>query len=272
MTELHDSRTAGQQLLPAASPMINLMPYRTHETHGYQARFGSSIPAERTYGYPAVQGYQTIHEQMCSAPLPPDHCDEDSVSATGTIEPLHLNILQQDRQRTAFEDNHRICQFLNDGQHYLDSDSIQPSAYYLEDGFHALQEARFSSASTFETTQHGLYQSPYSDSVTPPSGSRSPIAGWSRLHRNTIEGLSRGEYATVEREDLEEDDVGSDKPYARLIWEALMQAPGHRMMLREIYAWFQCNTNKARESGSNGWQNSIRHNLSMNQVCTFHCS
>ena len=61
-----------------------------------------------------------------------------------------------------------------------------------------------------------------------------------------------------------------DKPYARLIYEALMQAPGHRMMLREIYDWFQRNTTKPCESGSNGWQNSIRHNLSMNQVCFVH--
>jgi hypothetical protein len=57
-----------------------------------------------------------------------------------------------------------------------------------------------------------------------------------------------------------------DKPYARLIHEALMQAPGHRLMLREIYDWFVQNTNKPTESGTNGWQNSIRHNLSMNLV------
>lgn len=66
-------------------------------------------------------------------------------------------------------------------------------------------------------------------------------------------------------EDEEEAPI-MDKPYARLIYEALMQAPGHSMMLRDIYDWFAINTNKPRESGSNGWQNSIRHNLSMNQV------
>lgn len=67
--------------------------------------------------------------------------------------------------------------------------------------------------------------------------------------------------------DGQEDEEGSgDKPYARLIHEALMQAPGHRMMLREIYDWFVRNTTKPSESGTNGWQNSIRHNLSMNQV------
>lgn len=62
----------------------------------------------------------------------------------------------------------------------------------------------------------------------------------------------------------EEDEA--DKPYAKLIYEALMQTPGHRMTLREIYEWFVENTSKPQDSGSNGWQNSIRHNLSMNQV------
>ena len=68
-------------------------------------------------------------------------------------------------------------------------------------------------------------------------------------------------------DDEDEEDVSDGKPYARLIYEALLQAPGHRMMLRDVYDWFERNTNKPQESGSNGWQNSIRHNLSMNKVC-----
>lgn len=59
-----------------------------------------------------------------------------------------------------------------------------------------------------------------------------------------------------------------DKPYAQLIYEALIQAPGHRMLLRDIYDWFTKNTRKS-VGGTNGWQNSIRHNLSMNRVCNF---
>ncbi len=69
-----------------------------------------------------------------------------------------------------------------------------------------------------------------------------------------------------EMEDDNEEDVSNGKPYARLIYEALFQAPGHRMMLRDLYEWFEQYTNKARGTGSNGWQNSIRHNLSMNKV------
>lgn len=56
-----------------------------------------------------------------------------------------------------------------------------------------------------------------------------------------------------------------DEPYAKLIYKAFMSRPDHSMTLQEIYQWFRDNTNKAvREAG--GWQNSIRHNLSMNAV------
>lgn len=58
----------------------------------------------------------------------------------------------------------------------------------------------------------------------------------------------------------------SDEPYARLIHRALMEAPGHAMVLQEIYHWFEQNTDKGK-SKSTGWRNSIRHNLSMNAVC-----
>ena len=58
----------------------------------------------------------------------------------------------------------------------------------------------------------------------------------------------------------------SNEPYATLIYRALMSTPGHRMVLKEIYEWFERNTDKAKDPKSRGWQNSIRHNLSMNGV------
>ena len=68
----------------------------------------------------------------------------------------------------------------------------------------------------------------------------------------------------------------TDEPYAKLLWRALMSTPDHAMTLQEIYQWFRENTDKdikkhhsERRPGKNaeGWQNSIRHNLSMNEVC-----
>lgn len=57
----------------------------------------------------------------------------------------------------------------------------------------------------------------------------------------------------------------SDEPYARLIYRAFMSRPNKSMTLQEIYQWFRENTDKAKSKGK-GWQNSIRHNLSMNGV------
>lgn len=57
-----------------------------------------------------------------------------------------------------------------------------------------------------------------------------------------------------------------EPPYAKLIYRALMDAPGHQMVLKDIYEWIARNTDKARDPAFKGWQNSVRHNLSMNGV------
>lgn len=57
-----------------------------------------------------------------------------------------------------------------------------------------------------------------------------------------------------------------EPPYAKLIYRALMDAPGHQMVLKDIYDWIARNTDKARDPAFKGWQNSVRHNLSMNGV------
>ncbi|OCK83386.1 hypothetical protein K432DRAFT_274273, partial [Lepidopterella palustris CBS 459.81] len=58
--------------------------------------------------------------------------------------------------------------------------------------------------------------------------------------------------------------IDKEQPYAQLIYRALLEAPGHTMVLRDIYSWFRRNTDKATDKETKGWQNSIRHNLSMN--------
>jgi hypothetical protein len=75
----------------------------------------------------------------------------------------------------------------------------------------------------------------------------------------------------VTRRDMKVDDGAIDKeqPYAQLIYRALMDAPGNTMILKEIYQWFKDNTDKAADKETKGWQNSIRHNLSMNGVSVF---
>ena len=73
----------------------------------------------------------------------------------------------------------------------------------------------------------------------------------------------------IDIEESDEEKATASEPYAQLIYRALMSVPEHKMVLREIYEWFEKNTDKA-SSSTKGWQNSIRHNLSMNGVSIGH--
>lgn len=66
--------------------------------------------------------------------------------------------------------------------------------------------------------------------------------------------------------DHSEEEHASELPYSSLIYQALLTGEGGQMPLQEIYAWFERNTNKGKDQACKGWQNSIRHNLSMNAV------
>ena len=105
-----------------------------------------------------------------------------------------------------------------------------------------------------------------------PASSLSPAP--SHLVDFTINGSSLdspGSHGFDDGEDqspflVEESDCEGNEPYAKLIHRALMSAPGHRMVLKEIYEWFARHTDKNKNPSQKGWQNSIRHNLSMNGV------
>src|SRR5947209_9464814 len=144
MTESHDFSANGRHSQQPRAPMLNLMPYRAREMLSFDTSFDSPKLSEKTYSYASIQGYRTDHEQKRSAPIPSGHCDGDSSTpTTGNVEPFHLNTFQRHRPRTAFEDSRRTHQLLNAEQSYLDSDAIQPSAYYLEDSFHTLEQPPF---------------------------------------------------------------------------------------------------------------------------------
>lgn len=75
-------------------------------------------------------------------------------------------------------------------------------------------------------------------------------------------------------EDTCEEDHSTEPPYSQLIYQALVEQKeeGYKLPLQGIYAWFEKNTNKGKDHSQKGWQNSIRHNLSMNAVCAPACS
>lgn len=95
------------------------------------------------------------------------------------------------------------------------------------------------------------------------SSSRYPSPSIHGLYNGTSNGGDDDGDGLLEQVDGGE--LSSDEPYAKLIYRALKDAPNHAMVLKDIYQWFERHTDKAK-SPSKGWQNSIRHNLSMNGV------
>ena len=143
-----------------------------------------------------------------------------------------------------------------------------PSQYLDQDLVYAAQST---SEESYQNTD-SYYVETYREDI--PSSSTSPkidastaVEIWPLIPEEPVPAF-RSDTGFLKSDDQDDEEAPGDKPYARLIHEALMQAPGHRMMLREIYDWFVQNTTKPSESGTNGWQNSVRHNLSMNQVST----
>jgi hypothetical protein len=148
-------------------------------------------------------------------------------------------------------------------------DSYMPTPQLSEDG------------SQFESERGALYRSqignhsPDLGEPYPPSLSR--ISTRSPLD---CEDVSRGftpsslltfdsvDATRMSESESDGEENGADEPYAKLIHRALLSAPGHRMVLKQIYDWFERHTDKPNQkNGSDkGWQNSIRHNLSMNGV------
>ena len=154
-----------------------------------------------------------------------------------------------------------------------------PSAYCLE----SARRTSHPSISTLRPFQRELLTVPggltpdsyLADNMFPaysPSLSRSSTQPTKLDFSATVSPDTVGAYEsfneclTMNGDEGDGDGSMNSEPYAQLIYRALKSASGHKVVLKEIYEWFERNTDKAKNSSSKGWQNSIRHNLSMNGV------
>lgn len=130
----------------------------------------------------------------------------------------------------------------------------------------------FTAANTFEETKaKPRYNPPQAYAYdTAPCFGPSLYATSSDLRTPNPPKLQRPFRETERSVPLDSDSESEGKqgepPYAKLIYRALMDAPDHQMVLKDIYEWIAQNTEKARDPAFKGWQNSVRHNLSMNGV------
>jgi len=157
------------------------------------------------------------------------------------------------------------------------SQSFSPSSYFLDPRKHEQCISRPGSIE-INNTDGGLTETyPWSFShlgigrnsshrISPLFTKSSPPAASST--KATVDIQSRiSEDADGDRySDGHSEPDGNEGPYAQLIYKALLSVPDHKMVLKDIYEWFEKHTDKAKNPNSKGWQNSIRHNLSMNGV------
>lgn len=170
-------------------------------------------------------------------------------------------------QRTGFRDMWRYDDALEAHQPNFESDFHPSPAQCLNQELVCDAQPLFEELHRMgDTSDAEAYKDGTISSSASPKIDSSPIMELWPFTPDESSPAFRSEMSVLTTDNQDDEDASGDKPYARLIHEALMQAPGHRMMLREIYDWFVQNTTKPSESGTNGWQNSIRHNLSMNQV------
>jgi hypothetical protein len=69
---------------------------------------------------------------------------------------------------------------------------------------------------------------------------------------------------------VEDDGVKPPFSYANLIGMAILRAPNRRLTLAQIYKWISDTFAFYRNSQDTGWQNSIRHNLSLSKSFSKH--
>lgn len=111
------------------------------------------------------------------------------------------------------------------------------------------------------------YTSRYSQETGPPSSARQAYPkGVAMISQSQIRGTPAvGQYLDQDLSTEESKDIKPPFSYATMISQAILSTAEHMMSLADIYEWISTKYSFYRYSKS-GWQNSIRHNLSLNKA------
>ncbi|KAI0526597.1 fork head domain-containing protein [Xylaria bambusicola] len=126
------------------------------------------------------------------------------------------------------------------------------------------QPARASALSRGQINQQPIAPAPpdYRRPGTPPSTK-------SRIPASQAKTPAQNPISSQDDIDLAKDENKHIKPhysYAQLITQAIITAPGEKLNLAGIYSHIMENYAYYRHQQPSGWQNSIRHNLSLNKA------
>ncbi|KAI8634802.1 fork head domain-containing protein [Xylariaceae sp. FL1651] len=128
------------------------------------------------------------------------------------------------------------------------------------------QPARGTASSRGQNLQQAIAPAPpdYKRPGTPPSASSRATASQAKTPAHTA---AKG----GDDIDLSKDENKHIKPhysYAQMITQAIVNTPGEKLNLAGIYQYIMDNYAYYRHQPIGGWQNSIRHNLSLNKSFT----
>lgn len=224
----------------------------------------SAALGQTSFGYRTEPSSSAIYSRTCFGDLENQAKGGDKWSIGSQQLPTPFSSLTSSFNNSSFETEQELA------PSFQPNSEIQPPV--LPTPSHQSQLPPwmdFSTASAFdETSARPRYNPPHHAYDTAPSFSQSFYATSADLRTPTQPKLRRPSQRTERPAPLDSESEGEGKqgepPYAKLIYRALMDAPEHQMVLKDIYEWIAQNTDKARDPAFKGWQNSVRHNLSMN--------
>ena len=277
--------------MPALTgPTLGTVPDVHHADHT-DIDFGDNLPMTTMSPWDDFPEVSAISQGSYNYQIGPEYGNNNYQSTCGLtlgkqMEPLHWDNNFPHESTLAYSPSPSTCPRSHSQdihapfRHVVSDDNRYPPWPYFLD---ASNSQSFSTVSHGRDPQNDLLLIPKSSTSRSllsdesfqnytPATSPSPLPSTKSHLRSAItpdpaeayEGVN--DLSTMSGDETDADGSVNSEPYAQLIYRALKSAPEHKMVLKEIYEWFEKNTGKANDPSSKGWQNSIRHNLSMNGV------